>query len=158
MPLTTEEKTALSYHENIIEKGLETFIEVGQSLQYIRDNRLYRKDFNNFADYLKEKWGRNRQWAYQLISSVDVIETLKQSESARTHLPESEYQARPLAKLKDNPELMAQVWEEAVAEAKKQFEAGLKKTDQPTHKEVEAKVKEYEAQIEALKKANQSLE
>lgn len=58
---------------------------------------------------------------------------------------------RPLAKLKDDPELMAQVWEEAVKEAKLQFEAGLKKSEQPTHKEVEAKVKEYEDKIFYIK-------
>lgn len=148
--LSTEEKTALTYHENVIEKGLETFIEVGQSLQYIRDNRLYRSDFTTFDDYMSDRWGKSRAWASNMIKSVDVINSLE-SVNPGLQKPETEKVARPLAKLKNDPELMAQVWEEAVAEAKLQYEAGLKKSDQPTHKEVEAKVKEYEDKINQLK-------
>lgn len=46
-------------------------------MEYIRDNRLYRQDFNNFANYLQEKWGKNRTWAYQLIGAVEVTDSLK---------------------------------------------------------------------------------
>jgi hypothetical protein len=155
--LSTTEKTALTYHENVIEKGLETFIEVGQSLQYIRDNRLYRGDFNNFADYVTERWGYSKSWANNAIKSMEVTETLKSIGDPGHQLPNAEKVARPLARLKDDPELMAQVWEEAVAEAKIQFEAGLKKSDQPTHKEVEAKVKEYEEKIKKLELNNELL-
>lgn len=155
--LSTTEKTALTYHENVIEKGLETFIEVGQSLQYIRDNRLYRGDFKDFGDYVNERWGKGLSWAKHIISSTEVVKTLKENSSVRNYLPESEYQTRPLAKLKDNPELMAEVWEDAVAEAKKQYEAGLKKSDQPTHKDVDAKVKEYEQKIKELENNQKSL-
>lgn len=154
--LSTEEETALTYHENVIEKGLETFIEVGQSLQYIRDNRLYRQDFNNFANYVKERWGKTRDWANKLVGSVEVTQALTSVETF-IQLPQTQGQAQPLAKLKDDPELMAQVWEEAVKEAKLQFEAGLKKSEQPTHKEVEAKVKEYEDKIKELENKQTSL-
>jgi len=158
LPLTTEEKTALSYHENVIEKGLETFIEVGQSLQYIRDNRLYRAEYKSFKEYIEQRWHFQVRQAHRIITGIETTQLLTDAGVRTDTLPESEYQARPLAKLKDDPELMAQAWIELTGKTKEEYEAGLRKSEQPTHKEVEAKVKEYEAQIEALKKANQSLE
>lgn len=155
--LSKAEVTALEYHENVIEKGLETFIEVGQSLQYIRDNRLYRAEYKSFKEYIEQRWHFQVRQAHRIITGIETTQLLTDAGVPGDTLPNSEKVARPLAKLKDDPELMAEVWEEAVAEAKKQFEAGLKKTDQPTHKEVEAKVKEYEAQIEALKNKQTSL-
>lgn len=150
LPLTTEEKTALSYHENVIEKGLETFIEVGQSLQYIRDNRLYRAEYKTFDEYMSERWHRTRAWASNMIKAVDTMETLTKMSTRVDSLPESEKVVRPLAKLKDNPELMAQAWIELTGKTKEEYEEGLRKSAQPTHKEVEEKVKEYEARIKEL--------
>lgn len=150
--LSIEEKTAFSYHENIIEKGLETFIEVGQSLQYIRDNRLYRAEYKTFANYCEQKWDFSARQAQRLMSSSKIINLLEENTTPGSQLPTLEKQARPLAKLKDDPELMAQVWSEALAEAKLQYETGLKKSAQPSHKDVDAKVKEYEAKIQTLEK------
>ncbi len=152
VPLNSDEQTALEYHEKVIEKGLETFIEVGQSLQYIRDNRLYRIDYKNFDDYMSERWGKSRRWSTNIINSVEVIKVLQENGNHGSHeeqIPSSERVARPLAKLKDDPDLMAQVWNEAVEEAKRQFELGNSKSAQPTHKLVEQKVKELQKQLDA---------
>ena len=151
IPLNSEEQTALEYHENVIDKGLETFIEVGRSLQYIRDNRLYRNEYKTFADYVKDRWQRGKNWANQLIASTEVVNILGKNDHPGGQIPNSEKVARPLAKLKNNPDLMAQVWNEAVEEAKRQFELGNSKSAQPTHKLVELKVKELQQQLDAKK-------
>ena len=41
--LTVNEKGALENLEIIIEQGLNTFVDVGESLMTIRDERLYRE-------------------------------------------------------------------------------------------------------------------
>lgn len=124
LPLSTDEKTALTYHENVIERGLETFIEVGQSLQYIRDNRLYRAEYKTFDEYMSERWGKSRYWGLNMIKSVEVMGLLEGNVDARQQLPTSEFQARPLAKLKDNPELMAQAWIELTGKTQEEYEEG----------------------------------
>ena len=42
--LTTTEIAELSKQEAIIKRGLKTFIDVGNALAVIRDERLYRRD------------------------------------------------------------------------------------------------------------------
>ena len=155
--LSTEEKTALTYHENVIEKGLETFIEVGQSLQYIRDNRLYRAEYKSFKEYIEQRWHFQVRQAHRIITGIETTQLLTDAGVPGDTLPNSEKVARPLAKLKDDPKLMAQAWIELTGKTREEYEAGLRKSEQPTHKEVEAKVKEYEAQIEALKNKQTSL-
>ena len=155
--LTKEEVTALSYHENVIEKGLETFIEVGQSLQYIRDNRLYRAEYKSFKEYIEQRWHFQVRQAHRIITGIETTQLLTDAGVPGDTLPNSEKVARPLAKLKDDPELMAQAWIELTGKTQEEYEEGLRKSAQPTHKEVEAKVKEYEAQIESLKNNQTSL-
>ena len=46
--LIKEEKTLLTQQETIIEKGLSTFVEVGKALTIIRDNKLYREEYETF--------------------------------------------------------------------------------------------------------------
>lgn len=70
-PLTSEELASLRANERIIEKGLETFLDVGKALATIRDGGLYRATNNTFGEYVDAKWGFTRQRAHQLISASD---------------------------------------------------------------------------------------
>lgn len=70
-PLTSEELASLRANERIIEKGLETFIDVGTALATIRDGGLFRATHKSFEEYVKDKWDYSRQRAYQLISASD---------------------------------------------------------------------------------------
>lgn len=96
--------------EAIIERGLTTFVEVGLALMAIREGRLYRDTHVAFEDYCKERWGFSRQRAAQLIDAAEVSSMLDTP-------PDNARQATELARLKDNPDAVREVWSE-VREAK----------------------------------------
>lgn len=105
--MTTELETRrLSELEDKIERGLQTFVEVGDALSEIRDDRLYRESHSTFEDYCRERWGFNRQRASQLIQNSTVSKILDSPPATESHVTE-------LAALKDEPEQMAEAWQEA---------------------------------------------
>ena len=54
--LTAEETTEFQRLEEIVDKGMKSFVEAGVALMEIREKRLYRAQYKAFEDYLKEKW------------------------------------------------------------------------------------------------------
>lgn len=91
--------------EAVIERGLGTFVEVGNALITIRDGRLYRQGHDTFESYCQERWGLSRKRAYDLTGAAEVVGAL--SPMGDTPKPVNERQARELAPLKDEPEKMA---------------------------------------------------
>lgn len=92
--LSEHEQATLAECEQVIERGLGTFVEVGQALLNIRDERLYRRDFATFEDYCEERWNIKRAHAYRLIAASEVVANL--SPIGDTPLPKNEGQARAL--------------------------------------------------------------
>jgi len=91
--ITKIETDRLADLEVVISRGQKTFIEVGNALEEIRDERLYRLKYSTFEEYCKAKWGFDRTYASRLISAASV-----------TLLPignklQNEGQARELAKV-----------------------------------------------------------
>ena len=80
----------------------------------IRDHWLYRDvlGFETFEAYCKTKWDFYRKYAYLLINSARVIETVSPIGDI---LPATESQTRPLADL--TPEKQCEAWEKAVETA-----------------------------------------
>lgn len=74
--MTPAETRHLTSLERKIERGLTTFREVGEALADIRDNRLYRSTHASFELYCSERWGLERQRAYQLMAASEVVQTL----------------------------------------------------------------------------------
>jgi hypothetical protein len=70
--LTAPERQRLAELEAVIERGLDTFAEVGRALLEIRDARLYRETHATFEAYLRERWGMSRQRGYQLMDAARV--------------------------------------------------------------------------------------
>lgn len=54
--LTIQESTRLVELEEIIERGVTTFIKVGEALAEIRDKELYLVEYKTFEDYCREEW------------------------------------------------------------------------------------------------------
>lgn len=106
--LTSAEQNRLHEFESTIERGLQTFYEVGYALAEIREQRLYRATYDTFEDYCRERWQMRRDYANKLISASEVMGNLNTIVSK----PANEAQTRPLAKLP--PEEQAPAWEEAV--------------------------------------------
>lgn len=68
------ESDALQNAEKTIERGLSTFIDVGQALAEIRDQRLYRADYGTFEDYCSARWNMSRSRAYEMIDAAEVAD------------------------------------------------------------------------------------
>lgn len=118
--------------ERVIERGQQTFIEVGNALAEIRDSRIYRNSHKTFEDYCRERWGWSRIQVHRTIEAAKIDGVLPMGNK-----PNSERQARPLAKLP--PEQQPEAWEKAQEMAKEE--------NKPvTAKHVEKAVKEREKQ------------
>lgn len=111
--LTTNEQSELAALEAVIERGLNTFVEVGNALLQIRESKLYRA-FGTFEDYCRVRWGMVASRARQLIAAAEITENIK-SVTVVTLLPQTESQARPLAQLE--PEQQREAWSRAVETA-----------------------------------------
>lgn len=103
-PVAKAPESRLQALESVIEQGKQTFIEVGKALLEIRDSRLYLENHPTFESYCYERWGWRRTHAYQLIDAASV--------SAVADI-QNERQARELAPLRDKPEKIKEVWEQA---------------------------------------------
>lgn len=93
--LTPQESVRLCELERVIQKGKDTFVEVGNALAEIRDSRIYRATFKTFEDYCQERWQFRRDYVNKLIAASSVVSNLDTMVSK----PDNERQARPLAKL-----------------------------------------------------------
>jgi hypothetical protein len=90
--------------EAVVERGLQTFVAVGNALREIRDLRLYRESHGSFEDYCRERWQFSRQRAGQLIEAAAV--------STMVDVP-NERQARELAPLlRDDEAEVVDAWRE----------------------------------------------
>lgn len=85
---------SLAECEQVIERGLAVFTEVGAALITIRDGQLYRQHYPTFEAYCEDRWGFSRRRAYDLIGSTETTRAL--SAIAHTALPANEGQAREL--------------------------------------------------------------
>jgi ParB family chromosome partitioning protein len=99
------ETQRLSVLEATIERGQQTFIEVGMALLEIRESRLYRQSYSTFEDYCKERWGWSRVSADRHIQAARIARLLPIG-SVQT-----ESQAREFAVIKDDPGLISEVWQ-----------------------------------------------
>ena len=90
--LDATERTDLANCEEVIDKGLRTFVEVGTALLTIRDRRLYRAQHGTFEDYCQGRWGMSRPRAYQMIDAATVVGNLS---TIVDKFPTTESQARP---------------------------------------------------------------
>jgi hypothetical protein len=70
--LTKPEAARLATCEKAIERGINTFVEVGQALTEIRDAKLYRASHKTFEAYCKDRWEISRPRAYELIDHAKV--------------------------------------------------------------------------------------
>lgn len=109
--LSAAESDLLAECEQVIERGIKTFIETGNALADIRDNRLYRIEFDTFAAYCEQRWSLGESRAYQLIDGAAVAKLISSTTVEKIN---NEAQARELAPLLDDPDELRDVFAEAV--------------------------------------------
>ena len=140
MTLEPSESSELQACEQVIAKGLNHFVQVGNALIRIRDLKLYRATHATFAAYCKERWDMAKSQAYRVIEAAQVVgvlpiksEEVKMSPIGGQSLPApaSERVVRPLTQLEpyQQPAAYARAVEMANGEA-------------PTAKQVQAAVEE----------------
>ena len=107
--LTASESNALTEHEAVIERGIQTFYEVGIALADIRDRKLYRAEHGTFEDYCQQRWQMSKAHAYRMIDAAEVVSPIGDS---GLPLPANEGQARELGRVPEAER--ATVWAETV--------------------------------------------
>jgi hypothetical protein len=117
--MTTELSTMnLSELESIVERGLASFIEVGNALIEIRDAKMYGSEYATFEHYCNERFGISNSRAYQLIeatNTVAVLSTLVEADS----LPVMETHVRALQNATSDPKEQAKLLKKAARSAPK---------------------------------------
>lgn len=119
-----EHEQTLDELEQVIEHGLESFLDVGNALLAIKVDRRYREaGYASFEDYCSKRWGISRRHGNRLVVAAATVEALSRDLDEETGpmgptLPTTERDARPLGKLhstEDQLEALAEA--DAVAEA-----------------------------------------
>jgi hypothetical protein len=118
--LTESEQRKLNDLEGIVEKGLQTFVEVGAALSIIREQKLFRATHLHFEEYVRDRWDFTDRRARQLIASSEVV--LGMGDTGRILPVTKESHAVELTSVPK--EKRAEVWETATKAA----EAEGKKT------------------------------
>ena len=98
--------------EDIIEKGLRTFIDVGRCFVEIKESGLYKEKYKTFEAYCDQRWGFSLNYADRLMRSVRTEEVLKKNVPMGTQLPANERQSREIDGLTDDQK--QEVWSESV--------------------------------------------
>ncbi len=109
--LTAAETGRLVALEQTVERGLQTFVEVGQALAEIRDRKLYRASHATFERYCRERWGFTRQRARQFIDAAAVTTVVVK---AGLPAPTNEAQARELVPLRERPAELETAWRDTL--------------------------------------------
>jgi len=65
--------------EAVIQKGQESYVEVGKAFREIRDNRLYKKSYNTFEEYCEKRWGLDHSTVKSYISATEVVENIEKN-------------------------------------------------------------------------------
>jgi hypothetical protein len=131
--LTIQESSRLKQLEKIIKAGEKTFIEVGEALTEIRDNKLYRQEHGTFEKYIQRVWGWNRSHGYQLISAAKIAVETKMS--TNVDIP-NELAARVLSKIP--PPKRSGIISKIVATGKSITANTIKSLSQPPQKPASA--------------------
>lgn len=94
--LSSDEVEVLASAEDTIQRGLTSFLDVGDALAQIRDDRLYRSEHRTFEEYCNSRWGFAASRARQLIAAAELATDLQ---SVTDVTLTNEAQARALARV-----------------------------------------------------------
>lgn len=78
-PLTAAERKELNTAEVVIQRGWNTFMEVGSALLEIRTKRLYRERYETFQSYVTDRWDWPVSRAYQQMQATEAVRFLEAS-------------------------------------------------------------------------------
>src|SRR6516165_9264366 len=110
IPLTFAERDLKSRLEAVVRTGFETFMLVGQALSEIRQRRLFRVEYPDFASYAKAEFGLALSSANGLIQHFQLAQNL--IDDGVSLPPDLTHTAvKPLAGLPDEAGLRIVCWQ-----------------------------------------------
>jgi len=122
--LSLQEQRTLEACEADIAKGIEL---QAKALQTIRDQRLYRREFATFDEYVTDRIGKSKRWADYQIKYIEVIGNL--AEQMGTMVPKiSERATREISELE--PQQQAEVVRSVVDSGEKPTAKNVKQERQ----------------------------
>jgi hypothetical protein len=142
--LTPAEESRLAWCEDYIGARMASVFEIGEKLAIIRDERLYREEYDTFKEYLADKWHLSPQTAYFQIAHVETKKVLAMSPRGDIS-PASASFTKPLHALPDD--LKKEAWSEAVKDAggvhptKRQVQDAANKVSPPLKRSAERPAK-----------------
>ena len=151
-PLTDIQQDQLCEAEATVERLFDQWVQVGEALTLIRDERLYREKYKSFEEYCEARWSFGYRRANQLIQGTEIA---KRVESANgKHVSQNGHSESETAKmttdrharaLKDLPaDEQPEAFREAVKTAPKDKKTGKPKV---TQKHIETVVTKRKAEI-----------
>jgi hypothetical protein len=139
-PLTPAEFKDYKFHCDSVRINLQTVSdateEIGESLGVIKSQRLYRQDYETFAEFVNSEYGKSATWAYQQLEKIRVLTNLKSVDSNLQTEP-TVAQSHQLSSLPDE--------EQADAWAESQEKAESEGREVPTTKDVKETVQKRKA-------------
>lgn len=135
MELSRSQRARLKSLCLTIHQGLSTFLEVGNALRLLRDERLYVEGHKTFESFMKAEFGLPKSVGYQYIQASEAREAMS-AIADKTALPELEAHYREIVKAPADkmPEVLHRVTERVKEEGRK-----------PTSKDYKAAVAEVKA-------------
>ncbi len=107
--LSSTEAVRLRELEAIIERGLDTYEQVGNAIAEIHDARLYLQTHRTFEEYLDARWGLKRQRGYELMAAASVAVAVSEKSDAAP--PRREAHAKALGPLlRRDPDAAVALW------------------------------------------------
>jgi hypothetical protein len=107
--------------DNLSNRLLRQIVFAGKDLVcgYVQEDRLYRKYYDSFEEFIKAELGHQRDYGYKLIKAHDVLTGLLEEGVSAANLPDTERLCRELARVPDKKERKL-VWERSNMLAEKQ--------------------------------------
>jgi phage N-6-adenine-methyltransferase len=96
--LSQKDQARRSTLERIVDEWSKITFRAAEALHEIKRDRLYRSTHPSFEDYVDDRYGKTRQWAYDLINWYEVNEAAGTKDE-----PVSSTAARQLKGVKDDP-------------------------------------------------------
>ena len=136
--LSKQESDRLYDCEVIIERGLSTFVAVGNALLEVRERKLWRAGYASFDDWAQQRFDFGRRHADRTIAATQVVGLL---DGAVEVTPRSEAVARELVPLREQPDELKAAWVEVLVEH------GERPTAAQTHEVVERHLPEKDVPV-----------
>lgn len=106
--------------ESKIRAGMKAWETVGEALSEINENSYHHeRGFKTFESYVETIFDMTRDYAYKIMRGYEIIRLLKDAGFKPAQMPVNESQVRPLTTIKDNDDLIAEIWDRVVVSDKK---------------------------------------